>query len=167
MYSHRVTPSRAIPMPHLLFQEETASSCKFFVNGYFSTHIQQYVILNNNIFAMTFPSAIMNPLAVVHFKHGPGTGQVQDEIDVLFKHEYFPHPENVSAISFFLELTYSHLIATYDLVAPEGQEQQARQDRSPASQIFEGRSIAARRFNHNGYACGCRLRKVGLCWFGI
>jgi hypothetical protein len=45
------------------------------------------------------PPAIQTPQLVLNLKLGNSVGQLEEELDVLFRHEYFHYPENVRMFS--------------------------------------------------------------------
>jgi hypothetical protein len=86
---------------------------------------------------MTYGPATMYPLVVVNFKYGGGTGQLEDEIGVSLKHEFYPHPENVN-YNQHLFLTLLKIIcwtASNHFVGTSGKEQQTTKDRVTPSPI--------------------------------
>jgi hypothetical protein len=79
----------------------------------------------------------MHPLVVINFKYGGGTGQLEDEIGVTLKHEFYPHPENVN-INQRLFLTLLKVIcwtASNHLVGTPRKEQQTIKNRVTPSSI--------------------------------
>jgi hypothetical protein len=90
----------------------------YFSPLFFFINLQpQYYILNNNLFVM-LSVALLHPQIVLNFKLGNSAGQLQQELEVLFTHEYDPHPENVSTF-FLLNFLAAHLkIAPHRSLGP-------------------------------------------------